>query len=321
MNIGIELGIIKTDLDPIKVTEGGNPGNCLREMLALWLKQVHPPPTWSALITALKQPTIGLQQLAKEIEKKYKCLTGLSTEVAMPSFPYIKEVAPDDHALEELEYRLRMESKDIIMQFRILRNKFFDSIEKQAITVKKLKRYLEEDLDDASQQQIVTKTLTTVDDVEEFIKNNTSFFDYQLIKYLIELTGTDEDKDQLKQYEEAFSAYAKRRVFECPSTFDGSNDDTKSELHVKLDSAYDKYKLEELKELKYRLCSILRISLYGFHLKVVKKGCLLVIFTISSHIEGDIFPLSAEQEKALIELRVLWLICGDYHFQRHKDQV
>ena len=101
MNIGIELSIIKTDLDTIKVTESGNPGNCLTEMLTLWLKQVDPPPTWLALIAALKQPTIGLQQLAEQIEQMHvivKNSNGLSAEVAKLSFPHIKEVAPDERA-------------------------------------------------------------------------------------------------------------------------------------------------------------------------------------------------------------------------------
>ena len=69
MNIGIELNIAKTDLDAIK--GAGDPGVCLTEMLTLWLKLVDPLPTWSALISALKQPPIGCQQLAEQIETKH----------------------------------------------------------------------------------------------------------------------------------------------------------------------------------------------------------------------------------------------------------
>ena len=284
-------------------------------MLILWLKQVDPPPSWSTLVNALKQPAVNFLQLAEQVEKMHmgKDSNGISAEVAKLSFPHIKEMTPDDNAREELEYRLRMETKAIIMQFRILRNKFFDSIEKQQITVKKLLQYLEEEVGDAK--------LMTVDDVKDFIKKNTSFYDYQLINYMILLTGTDKDKDQLKLYEDAFSAYAKRRVYECPSIFNTSDGDTKSELHVKLDSTYDECKLEELKDFQYRLCSILRISVYVCHLKDIKKGCLLVILTIPSHIRRSKFPLSAEQEKALLELRVLQLTCGDYQFPKPKDQV
>ena len=324
MNIGIELNLIKTDLDAIKVTEGGNLGNCLTEMLTLWLKQVDPPPTWLALVTALKQPTIGRQQLAEQIEKMHiivKDSNGLSAEVSKLSFPHIKEVIPDDHAREELEHRLRMESKDIMQEFRILRNKFFNSIEEQKIAVDKLVEYLEEEVSAAMRQREIDSEPMTLKEVKQLIKRNTSFYDYQLIKYMIKLTGTDKDKDQLKQYEEAFLVYAKRRVYECPSTFCSSGD-TDAELHVKLDSMYDDHKLEELKkDFQYRLCSILRISVYVCRLKSIEKGCFLLTFLILCHVQDTVFPLSIEQETALLELRVRKLTCGCYQFPRVDNQV
>ena len=325
MNIGIELNILKTSLDAIKVTvQDGNPGNCLTEMLTLWLKQNDPPPTWSALITALKQPTVGLQQVAEEIEKKYNIITknsnGLSAEVAKLSFPHIKEMVSDERAQEELEYRLRMESKDIMLEFRILQNKFFDSVEERSIPVYKLVEYLEQEVSDALQSQEIDSQPETLKEMKELIKRHSSFYDYQLIKYMIKLMGTDGDKDQLKQYEEEFTIYAKRRVCECPSSF-CSAANTDSELHVKLDSTYDDLKLtlEELKHFQYRLCSLLGISFC--RLTSIKKGCFLLTFLIPYHVQEAVFPLSVEQEKALLKLGVQQLTCGTYQFPQINDQV
>ena len=86
MNIGIELNIIKTDLDAIK--GAGDPGDCLTEMLTLWLKQVDPLPTWSALIAALKQPPLGCQQLAEQIKTMHvvKDSNGPPADAAKLSF-------------------------------------------------------------------------------------------------------------------------------------------------------------------------------------------------------------------------------------------
>ena len=326
MNIGIELNLIKTDLDAIKVTiQGGNPGDCLTEMLTLWLKQVNPSPTWRVLVTALKQPTVGLQHLGEQIEKMHigaKDSNGLSAEVAKLSFPHINEVIPDERAREELEHRLRMESKDIMQEFHILRNKLFDSIEEQKIAVDKLVEYLEDELSNCLPQRDIDSEPMTLKEVKQLIKRNSSFYDYQLIKYMIKLTGIEKDKDQLEQYEEAFSAYAKRRVYECPSVFHTAPDDhTKSELHVKLDSMYDKCKLEELKDFQYRLWSVLKISVYVCRLKSIKKGCFLLTFLIPHNVGEVVFPLSIEQEKALVELGIHQLICGSYRFPRTQDQV
>lgn len=327
MNIGIELNILKTDLDAIKMTnEGGNPGDCLTEMLSLWLKQVNPSPTWTALITALKQPTVGLEQLAKQIESIHvsaKESLGLFAEVTKLSFPHIKEVAPDERSREELEHRLRMETKDIMQDFHVLRNKLFDSIEEQKIAVEKLIEYLEDEVSDILAQRDVNSEPLTLKEVKQIIKQNTSFYDYQLIKYMIKLTGRDEDNDRLEKYEKAFSVYAERRVIECPSIFSTSDDHsiTKSEFHVKLDSMYDKCKLEELKDFQYRLWSILKISVYVCHLKSIKKGCFLLTFLIPHHLQDAVFPLSVEQENALLELGVRKITCGRYQFPRLNQQV
>ena len=321
-NIGIELNLIVTDLDAIK-DGNSDSSSCLTEMLTLWLKQVDPPPSWSALVIALKQPTIGELRLAQQVEDKYigTDSTDISSEVAKFSFPLITKVAPNEQAREELEHRLRVESEDIMQKFRILRNKLFDSIEEQNISVDKLVEYIEEEISDALQQQTINSEPSTLKDVKQFIKKNSSFYDYQLIKYMIELTGTDKDKDRLEQYERAFSVYAKRRVYECPSIF-STSDNTRSEFHVKLDSIYDECKLEELKKkFQYRLCSILGISVYVCLLKTVETGCFLASFTVPSYIERIVFPLSAEQEKALWELGIVQLVCGDYCFPRRKDQV
>ena len=325
MDIGIELNIIKTDLDAIEVAKGGNPKHCLTEMLTLWLKRVDPPPTWSALVTALKQPTTGFQQLAEEIEELYTVKGNISTEVAKLSFPHIKEVAPDERSREEMEYRLRMETKDIMQDFHVLRNKLFDSIEEQKIAVEKLVEYLEDEVSDLISQisRDVNSEPLTLKGVKQIIKQNTSFYDYQLIKYMIKLTGRDEDNDRLEKYEKSFSAYAERRVYECPSVFSTSDDHSinKSELHVKLDSMYDKCKLEELKDFQYRLWSILKISVHVCRLKSIEKGCFLLTFFIPHHLQNAVFPLSIKQENALLELGVRKITCGRYQFSRFNQQV
>ena len=296
--------------------------SCFTEMLILWLKQVDPPPSWSTLVNALKQPAVYFLQLAEQIKKMHmgKDSDGINAEIAKLSFPHIKEVVPDDRAREELEHRLRMESRDIRQEFHILRNKFFDSIEEQKIAIDKLVEYLEDEISDSLLQCKVDSEPMTLKKVKQLIKQSSSFYDYQLIKYMIKLTGTDKDKDQLKQYEEAFLVYAKRRIYECPSTF-CSSDDTDSELHVKLDSMYDNHKLEELKDFQYRLCSILRISVYVCRLKSVEKGCFLLTFLIPCHVQDTVFPLSTEQETALLELGVHKLTCGRYQFPRADNQV
>lgn len=86
-------------------------------------------------------------------------------------------------------------------------------------------------------------------EVRTIIKENSSFYDYHLLEYTIELDGADNDKRKLHEYKEAFVAYAQRRVFECPSHFGAKRTSSDTELHVKLDSNYQ-YGLMNLKNLR-----------------------------------------------------------------------
>ena len=47
------------------------PKDCLFYVIDAFLKQVEPMPTWEVIANALRDPLIGLPNLAKEIESKY----------------------------------------------------------------------------------------------------------------------------------------------------------------------------------------------------------------------------------------------------------
>ena len=316
-NIGIELNLLITDLNEITINGGGNVGNCFTEMLTLWLKQVDPPPTWSAMISALRQPTVGLQKLADSVSTESEpTKSDLVFEKKVLSFPHIKSVAPDERTRQLLEGRLREESLDIMQEFLVVINKFFDSLEKQDFPLTKLVEYLEGAVQDELSQ------LTSMRDVKTFIRNKSSFFDYRLVRYMITMAGTAENSEQLRKYDEAFLHYAKRRIYECPSKIKSCCANS-TELQVKLDSQYDKCKLEELQCFQHRLTSILQISIYHCLLSKVEEGCFVVTFLVPKHISEDVFPLSSEQEKALMELKVLNIACGVYQktFKRKLEPV
>ena len=68
-NIGLQLSLQPGVLDRIKEHKDAN--SCLCEMLKLWLKGVHPSPTWKLLIKALKSRSVSEADLAKRLKRKY----------------------------------------------------------------------------------------------------------------------------------------------------------------------------------------------------------------------------------------------------------
>ncbi len=59
------------DLDAIKQRNKDDPDECFTDLLRSWLKQAHPKPTWKAVVDALRSRTVGFEQLAESITKKY----------------------------------------------------------------------------------------------------------------------------------------------------------------------------------------------------------------------------------------------------------
>ena len=68
--LGVFLKIPTGRLDNIEAKHH-DPEDCLREMLQVWLKQMHTPPTWASIINALDSDSLEEQRLAKELREKY----------------------------------------------------------------------------------------------------------------------------------------------------------------------------------------------------------------------------------------------------------
>ena len=67
-NLGLELGQQVSTLDSIAAKYSSDPSQCFREVLLEWLKGVDPPPTWHAMVNALKSPTVAQPQVAEQIQ-------------------------------------------------------------------------------------------------------------------------------------------------------------------------------------------------------------------------------------------------------------
>ena len=67
--IGVSLQLEPGLLEIIKEDHPKDSRACLREVLKEWMKQVEPPPSWSAIIKAVKD--CGYRPLARTLREKY----------------------------------------------------------------------------------------------------------------------------------------------------------------------------------------------------------------------------------------------------------
>ena len=68
--IGVQLHMPTDELDVIKCDSNGVE-ECFRNMLIKWRSKTRLPPTWRALIVALKTPAVDEQVLAENLEARF----------------------------------------------------------------------------------------------------------------------------------------------------------------------------------------------------------------------------------------------------------
>ena len=70
-NIGIQLDINPCHLNTIRINHYGNPSESMLAMVIFWLNNFIDPPTWKAVVTALRSPPVNRMDVAAQLESKY----------------------------------------------------------------------------------------------------------------------------------------------------------------------------------------------------------------------------------------------------------
>ena len=242
------------------------------------------------------------------------------------SFPCldVKGLTHEQH--KKLKSRLRVESQEIMFRFQQLLSRVYESLCKRKVPVGKLVTHLlslgalDPVYKDAQKPLFQTffqelQNATSIEGVLWVIRDYFSFFNYHVIEHIVCKLGTVQDKVELQNYKKEFHQYSKRRIYECPPVYGPRSNTDHADLVVKADSVYEKFTVEEVENLEYRLTRIFNVSPQSvLRLCKLEEGCVQLTFQVPSFVQQEIFPLSREQEKDLAAMGVTKLTCGEYKF-------
>lgn len=154
-------------------------------------------------------------------------------------------------------------------------------------------------------------------DVFDTVSDHCSWFNHSLLGLIIDVYCNDnrEVKKACKDYCTHLQRYCKHRVKKCPllNGFGHGGEEDK-ELIMKVDKEWEEIRIEQLEEVLFDISGILKISRHTLHLCSVENGCVQLTFLVPNHIPAALFPLSTEQEVAMMKMGVFDLKCGSYHF-------
>ena len=248
------------------------------------------------------------------------------------SFPLLDLKNMDPEEKEMLHQRLFAESEDMTYKFQQLFYETRKSLVVRRISVDDLLEYLDclgsvkpnfqgSDLPVLGCQLPELRKTESVNKAMSVISSYCSFFNYRIVEEIINNLGTERDKTNLKNYQEEFSVYAQRHIFECPSELGEMSEIGHANMFVTLDATYESYTVSHLYAFVSNLQRVLKVPAVSLRLCRIGPGSLKMIFQLPHSVQQVIFPLSSEQEEALSGLGVVQLSCGDYQFTRHETEV
>ena len=253
--------------------------------------------------------------------------SGCPTPIPSTSdFPYLDLSGLDNEQQQLLKAKLRSESQEIMIQFQELVSATIKSLIKQNVLLDLLVSHVMAlgTFDPVFKEPQVAvfcryfkelKAADTIPKVFMVLNDYFSFFNYQVIEYIVKELGTEKDKAVLQTYKENFNQYAKRRIFESLPKLGPVSGTDHADIFVKLDSQFDSYTVAEVVQFRRKLSKIFCVSCQGIlRLCRIVRGCFKLMFQVPSFVQQEIFPLSKEQEKDLADVGVIWLTCGEYQF-------
>ena len=318
-HIGIELGISVHDLNAIK--NGANHhdiDSCFTDMLVIWLQQ--PRATWEALANALRSEPVGYPQLAESIvptssAASYETTVDDSTSEGVMAFncgcptpcnlidhlngkcpnslklfPYLDSNKLTKKEQFDLEAKLCRETKAIVTEFAKLTKRMRKSLVDQQVHPKEV---LSSVLGIAPSKSSTCPLLETLDvnsvtSVYDIIihlqlKSYISFFNYDIVEYLINEYGTDEDKAELAEYIRHFQDFCQRSVFEIPHRVHGHPPKESTQLAIKVvpKCQWSRFSLGDAKNVQIKIAGELNLpNCASVPLFEISKGCIRLTFAL-----------------------------------------
>ena len=182
----------------------------------------------------------------------------------------------------------------------------------------------------------------SVRDTFHALRPHMSFFNYEILKYLIERKGSEDDKIALAVYLENFTEFCKRHVFEVPSTTCSNGHqieahNKKQKLHIKvtkhfkaafliksttedLPSTTDESQakniysskleinLEDAKNIQRKFASILDLNPSSLFLDTISEGSIILTFLLPVCV--SLAGLDHNPEIALLSSNGIVILCG-----------
>ena len=149
----------------------------------------------------------------------------------------------------------------------------------------------------------------SIPDVFIIANNFWSFFNYDLLEYIISSFQLVNANAHVQQYKTSFQEYCKRRLYECPSKVGGAHNDTGKRVVLKLDDRMNLQQstMQDLRSLQYQVSKVTGLEV--MQLLRIEEGSLKLVYRVPHNAIERINFLSQTQRDNLAKIGVLKISC------------
>ena len=224
-------------------------------------------------------------------------------------FPFLDVSALGEDQIKDLTTHLKSDTREIIFTFAKFTRSIKESFKKILVSdivhsLVSLKAFISDigiKVLDAEDVQELRKAKSH-DDVFIAISDYISFYNYHIIEHLINLHGSPEDQDKLKEYVATFDIFCQKKVFEIPLQAFSTPQRTGNKLAVKCTA--DVANLSGIRIIEEKVTKVLNLRPSAIQLCSITDGCIELHYLIPTDAVPHIFPLTSLQERALCEIGV-----------------
>ena len=232
--------------------------------------------------------------------------------------PYLNVNHLSEFDKEDFVKKLKINLRDIHNKFVNYSIQLRESLETQNISLDSVKQRIFglkacPGVNVVSKNELELELATSLSEVFNILLRNKyiSFFDYEILKEIIEYHGSDEDKRLHEEYLGCLLEFCKKSLFEVPiSVFSSiANYEPKSQpFIIKCIDLDESTTLQMTFNLIQLVADVFELRPHVFQLCSIEKGCVELHFLISTAVADHIFPVSPSQHSKLsaIGVRVLY---------------
>ena len=174
----------------------------------------------------------------------------------------------------------------------------------------------------------------SIDAIFNILRPHMTFFNYEVLEFLIETIGSSEDKHMLQQYLHDFQCFCRRSVFEVPKSIFGHSSEKvvqQQYFHVKITKTFKAaflsectsesesslkkicapdlgISLENAKHIQRKIALLLKLKISSLYLDSVSAGSTILTFLIPSHI--SLAGLDSDPDIIALASNGIHILCG-----------